>query len=130
MTTGVSFECLQFEIGWPENPPKGLEIERGGTLEGSKIFFHKAEARTMSPIEFLWAWAIQHAFETPGALAESLFDPAQAGQFAIVERTPEAVDFAFLLEFPDEPFLIRTNMGERPFRAVQFVFRVTRPPMH
>lgn len=130
MSSGVSFECLQLEIGWAETPPKGTTIEQAGTLEGSKVFFHKIERRYMSPIEFLWAWAMQHAFETPGALAEALFDPAKADQFAIVNRTDEVVDFAFLLEFPEEPFLVRTNFGERAFVAAQFVFRASRPPMH
>src|SRR3954471_19936516 len=104
MSSGVSFECLQIEIGWAESPPKGVAIEQGGTLEGSKVFFHQAERRYMSPVELLSAWAVQRGFATPGALAEALFDPAKATEFSIVNRTEDAVDFAFLLEFPDESF--------------------------
>src|SRR3954466_7886243 len=109
MSSGVSFECLQFDIGWPETPPKGTVIEQSGTLEGSKVFFHKIERRYMSPIELLSAWALQRGFTTPSALAEALFDPAKADQFSIVDRTDEAVDFAFLLELPEDSFLVRTN---------------------
>ena len=130
MSSGVSFECMQFDIGWTESAPKGIAIEQSGTLEGSKVFFHKAERRYMSPIELLSAWALQRGFATPGALADSLFDPAKADQFSIVDRTEDAVDFVFLLELPEDSFLVRTNFGERPFAAVQFVFRATRPPIH